>query len=168
MRAIAPSDQRRMEAGIFNYGNDMDITNNPFEVTGLERLVELDNDNEFVSRDGARADRGRGRAAEARRRDDRRRRRSAMWLEDFWPVVDGDGREVGRLRRAPRTRRGWTSTWASRGCRSSSAAEGTRIEIDVARRPDDGHGDRAAVPRPEEGDPREGVSATTPALASRP
>ena len=40
IRAIAPSDQRRMEAGIFNYGNDMDITNNPFEVTGLERLVE--------------------------------------------------------------------------------------------------------------------------------
>ena len=41
IRAIAPSDQRRMEAGIFNYGNDMDVTNNPFEVTGLERLVEL-------------------------------------------------------------------------------------------------------------------------------
>ena len=51
IRAIAPSDQRRMEAGIFNYGNDMDITNNPFEVTGLERLVELDNHNTFVSRD---------------------------------------------------------------------------------------------------------------------
>ena len=51
IRAIAPSDQRRMEAGIFNYGNDMDITNNPFEVTGLERLVELDNDNVVVARD---------------------------------------------------------------------------------------------------------------------
>ena len=51
IRAIAPSDQRRMEAGIFNYGNDMDITNNPFEVTGLERLVELENDNVVVSRD---------------------------------------------------------------------------------------------------------------------
>ena len=50
LRAIAPSDQRRMEAGIFNYGNDMDVTNNPFEITGLERLAELDNDNEFVSR----------------------------------------------------------------------------------------------------------------------
>ena len=73
LRAIAPSDQRRMEAGIFNYGNDMDITNNPFEVTGLERLVELDNDNEFVSRDGPRADPRRGRAPQARRRDDRGR-----------------------------------------------------------------------------------------------
>ncbi len=51
LRAIAPSDQRRMEAGIFNYGNDMDVTNNPYQITGLERLVELDNANVCVSRD---------------------------------------------------------------------------------------------------------------------
>ena len=50
LRVTAPSDQRRLEAGIFNYGNDMDVTNNPYEITGLERLVELDNDNEVVSR----------------------------------------------------------------------------------------------------------------------
>ncbi len=72
IRAIAPSDQRRMEAGIFNYGNDMDITNNPFEVTGLERLVELDNDNTFVSRDALQRIARRGRVAEAGRRADRR------------------------------------------------------------------------------------------------
>ena len=58
LRAIAPSDQRRMEAGIFNYGNDMDVTNNPFEITGLERLAELDNDNEFVSRKALETDQG--------------------------------------------------------------------------------------------------------------
>ena len=58
-----------MEAGIFNYGNDMDITNNPFEVTGLERLVELDNDNVVVSRDALERIARRGRAEEARRRD---------------------------------------------------------------------------------------------------
>ena len=89
IRAIAPSDQRRMEAGIFNYGNDMDITNNPFEVTGLERLVELDNDNVVRVARRARADR-RARACE---------RKLVgveidgpplpMWLEDFWPVTDG-------------------------------------------------------------------------------
>src|SRR4029453_6874329 len=50
IRAIAPSAQRQIEAGIFNYGNDMDVTNNPFEVTGLERLVELDNDNRVIAR----------------------------------------------------------------------------------------------------------------------
>ena len=72
IRAIAPSDQRRMEAGIFNYGNDMDITNNPFEVTGLERLVELDNDNVVVSRDALQRVGRRGCVEEAGRRADRR------------------------------------------------------------------------------------------------
>ncbi len=95
IRAIAPSDQRRMEAGIFNYGNDMDVTNNPFEVTGLERLVELDNDNVVVSRD----------ALERIRRDGVSRKLAGvridgpplpMWLEDFWPVSK-DGRVVGKL-----------------------------------------------------------------------
>jgi glycine cleavage system aminomethyltransferase T len=95
IRAIAPSDQRRMEAGIFNYGNDMDITNNPFEVTGLERLVELDNDNDIVSRA----------ALERIARDGVTRKLVgvsidgpplSLWLEDFWPVRDG-GAEIGRL-----------------------------------------------------------------------
>jgi glycine cleavage system aminomethyltransferase T len=94
IRAIAPSDQRRMEAGIFNYGNDMDITNNPLEVTGLERLVELDNDNHVVAR-----------AALERIASEGVRRKLVgvridgeplgMWLEDFWPVRSG-GRIVGR------------------------------------------------------------------------
>jgi aminomethyltransferase len=44
IRAIAPSDQRRLEAGIFNYGNDMTVEDTPFHVTGMERLVEFDAD----------------------------------------------------------------------------------------------------------------------------
>jgi aminomethyltransferase len=40
IRPIAPSEARRIEAGIFNYGSDMTIDNNPFEISGLERLVE--------------------------------------------------------------------------------------------------------------------------------
>jgi aminomethyltransferase len=40
IRPIAPCEARRIEAGIFNYGSDMTIENNPFEVMGLERLVE--------------------------------------------------------------------------------------------------------------------------------
>ena len=93
IRAIAPSDQRRMEAGIFNYGNDMDVTNNPFEVTGLERLVELDNDNRFVSRAALERIRSRG----VRRKLVGVRIEGeplGMWLEDFWPVKSG-GEVVG-------------------------------------------------------------------------
>ncbi|MGH2738511.1 MAG: glycine cleavage T C-terminal barrel domain-containing protein, partial [Actinomycetota bacterium] len=40
IRPIAPCEARRIEAGIFNYRSDMTLANNPFEVTGLERLVE--------------------------------------------------------------------------------------------------------------------------------
>jgi aminomethyltransferase len=112
IRAIAPSDQRRMEAGIFNYGNDMAITNNPFEVTGLERLVELDNDNRFVSRT----------ALERIRKDGVRRKLVGvriegeplgMWLEDFWPV-SADGAVVGTATSAsysPRLRMNMGYVW---------------------------------------------------------
>lgn len=40
IRPIAPCEARRIEAGIFNYRSDMTLGDNPFEVTGLERLVE--------------------------------------------------------------------------------------------------------------------------------
>jgi glycine cleavage system aminomethyltransferase T len=47
---IAPCEPRRIEAGIFNYGSDMRLENNPFEVTGMERLVELDSDAGFIGK----------------------------------------------------------------------------------------------------------------------
>ncbi len=40
IRPIVPCQARRVEAGIFSYGADMTIENNPFEIMGLERLVE--------------------------------------------------------------------------------------------------------------------------------
>lgn len=45
-----PSDIRRIEAGILNYGVDMTLATNPFEV-GLERLVNLDKPEPFIGRD---------------------------------------------------------------------------------------------------------------------
>jgi glycine cleavage system aminomethyltransferase T len=95
IRAIAPSDQRRMEAGIFNYGNDMDVTNNPYEVTGLERLVELDNDNRVIARAALEriAAEGVSKKLVGVRIEGER---LGMWLEDFWPVAV-DGEVVGRL-----------------------------------------------------------------------
>ena len=42
-----PSDIRRIEAGILNYGIDMTLDNNPYEV-GLERLVNLDKTADFI------------------------------------------------------------------------------------------------------------------------
>jgi len=45
-----PSDIRRIEAGILNYGIDMTLENNPYEV-GLERLVNLDKPADFIGRE---------------------------------------------------------------------------------------------------------------------
>jgi aminomethyltransferase len=93
IRPIAPSDQRRLEAGIFNYGNDMTIENNPFEITGMERLVEFSAD--FIGKPALE------RIATAGVRDklvgvEIGGEPFRMWLEDFWPVRAG-GEIVGRL-----------------------------------------------------------------------
>jgi glycine cleavage system aminomethyltransferase T len=48
-----PSDIRRIEAGILNYGIDMTLENNPYEL-GLERLVNLDKAADFIGRDSLR------------------------------------------------------------------------------------------------------------------
>ena len=45
-----PSDIRRVEAGILNYGIDVTLDTNPYEV-GLERLVNLDKAAQFIGRE---------------------------------------------------------------------------------------------------------------------
>jgi len=50
---IGPSDIRRIEAGILNYGIDMTIENNPYEV-GLGRLVDHAKPHDFVGREALR------------------------------------------------------------------------------------------------------------------
>ena len=93
IRAIAPSDQRRLEAGIFNYGNDMTIEHNPFEITGMERLVEFSAD--FIGKEALQRV-----AAEGVRRKlvgvEIGGEPFRLWLEDFWPARRGD-EVVGRL-----------------------------------------------------------------------
>jgi aminomethyltransferase len=51
IKPTGPSDIRRVEGGIFNWGADMTSENNPFEL-GLDRLVDLDVDS--VARDALR------------------------------------------------------------------------------------------------------------------
>jgi glycine cleavage system aminomethyltransferase T len=45
-----PSDIRRIEGGIFNWGADMDYSNNPYEM-GLDRLVDLDIELPFMGKE---------------------------------------------------------------------------------------------------------------------
>lgn len=131
IRATAPSDQRRMEAGIFNYGNDMTIENNPFEVTGLERLVEQP-PGDYVGRE----------ALEAIRREGVARKLVGveiageplrMWLEDFWPVARA-GETVGRLTSAghsPRLRINMGYAWVP----IELAAAGTELTVESPEGP---------------------------------
>ncbi len=50
IRPIAPSEARRIEAGIFNWGSDMTLADTPFHVMGLERLVE-DQAQDYIGKD---------------------------------------------------------------------------------------------------------------------
>jgi aminomethyltransferase len=59
IRPTGPVDIRRIEGGILNWGADFDHRHNPFEI-GLERLVDLDSDAEFMGRDALRRIRDEG------------------------------------------------------------------------------------------------------------
>ncbi len=104
IRAIAPSEARRIEAGIFNYGSDMRPEDTPFHITGLERLVELDQEADFIGKDALRriAEEGVDRKlvgidiGGAPMSDEGA-------LNDFWPVHDASdpsgeaGEGIGRV-----------------------------------------------------------------------
>jgi glycine cleavage system aminomethyltransferase T len=92
IRPIAPAEARRIEAGIFNYRSDMTLDNNPFEITGLERLVE-DQERSYIGKD----------ALERIRADGVSRKLVGMEIEgdpleweltQFWPARSG-GEQVG-------------------------------------------------------------------------
>ncbi|HEY7668451.1 MAG TPA: glycine cleavage T C-terminal barrel domain-containing protein, partial [Actinomycetota bacterium] len=129
IRAIAPSEARRIEAGIFNYGSDMRIEDTPLHVSGLERFVEFDQPHPFIGQD-----------ALARLRDQGVDRKlvgidiggdpmtDEGALNDFWPVHAPGGDRIGRVTAgawSPRLRRNVGYAWVP----SSHMAVGTELEI---------------------------------------
>jgi glycine cleavage system aminomethyltransferase T len=105
IRAIAPSEARRIEAGIFNYGSDMRPEDTPFHITGLERLVELEQEADFIGKDALRriAEEGVDRKLVGIDIGGRPMSDEGA-LNDFWPVHDasepkGDGGDgaIGRV-----------------------------------------------------------------------
>ncbi|MGE5461411.1 MAG: glycine cleavage T C-terminal barrel domain-containing protein [Solirubrobacterales bacterium] len=94
IRATAPCEARRIEAGIFNLNSDMTIDDTPFHVMGLERLVE-EQPQDYIGKD----------ALERIRREGVDRKLVGIELEMdelpaelewFWPV-HRDGEQVGRV-----------------------------------------------------------------------
>jgi aminomethyltransferase len=126
IRPIAPCEARRIEGGIFNYGSDFTWRDNPLEVTGMERLVELDQEADFIGKDALRRI-----AAESVQRKlvgVQLDGGPMEWeLTQPWPVVV-DGEVAGRVTDAiysPRLERNIGYAWVP----ISSAAEGTTLRV---------------------------------------
>jgi len=129
IRAIAPSEARRIEAGIFNYGSDMRIEDTPFHVSGLEKFVELDQAQDFM-----------GKAALARLAEMGVERKlvgidiggdpmtDEGALNDVWPVHAPGGERIGRVTAgawSPRLERNVGFAWVPR----THMTAGTELEL---------------------------------------
>jgi aminomethyltransferase len=122
MRVIAPSEARRIEAGIFNYGSDLRVDDTPLHVTGLERLVEFDQDADFLGREALRRLGATGVDRKLVGIDiDGPPMSDEGALNDFWPVEDADGARVGRVTAgawSPRLERNVGYAWVPIGLSS--------------------------------------------------
>ena len=97
-RVIAPSEARRIEAGIFNYGSDMNSYDTPYHISGLEKYVELGQEADFVGKESLVriAEEGVDRKLVGIRIDGDPMTDEGA-LNEFWPVIDGDERSIGRV-----------------------------------------------------------------------
>jgi glycine cleavage system aminomethyltransferase T len=144
LRVIAPSEARRIEAGIFNYGSDMRIEDTPLHVSGLEKYVEWNKDRDFL---------GRQRLMEIR--DGNLLDRKLVGIEiggdpmtdegalnDFWPLVKEDAR-LGRVTAgawSPRLEKnvgyGWVPIrWEEPGSELEAETPRGRVAVTVAPLP---------------------------------
>jgi glycine cleavage system aminomethyltransferase T len=127
IRPIAPCEARRIEAGIFNYRSDFTLEDNPFEVTGLERLVE-EQDRGYIGKD----------ALERIRSEGVSRKLVGMEVEgdpleweltEFWPASK-DGDRVGHATiaiRSPRLEKNIGYVWVP----IELAEPGNELELEL-------------------------------------
>src|SRR5882672_6886485 len=132
IRAIAPSEARRIEAGIFNYGSDMRVKDTPYHISGLEKFVDLEQEQDFM-----------GKAALARLAETGVDRKlvgvdiggepmtDEGALNDFWPVrASEQAQPIGRITAAawsPRLERNVGFAWVP----SSHMTVGMELEVDA-------------------------------------
>ncbi len=127
IRPIAPSEARRIEAGIFNYGSDMTLENNPYEIMGMERLVE-EQEADYI-----------GKAALQRIKAEGVKRRLVgieiesptlpADLAEYW-LVHKNGKEVGYVTDAiwsPRLKKNIGYVWVP----PELAEAGTKLEVQM-------------------------------------
>ncbi|MGI0149246.1 MAG: glycine cleavage T C-terminal barrel domain-containing protein, partial [Thermoplasmata archaeon] len=94
LRPIAPSEIRRIEAGILNYSSDIVLDNNPYEV-GLGWTVDENKDADYL---------GKGALLRIKKEGVRRKLVGievegsplGAWIPDYWDV-HADGRTAGHV-----------------------------------------------------------------------
>jgi len=140
IRPTAPVEARRIEAGIMNYNSDMTHENNPFEIMGLEHLVE-EQQHDYIGKD----------TLERVRREGVQRKLVGIEfagdafraeLSWFWPVAV-DGEVVGKVTDAiwsPRLERNIGYVWVP----AELSRPGTVLEVRSERGPLTGQ--TAAIP----------------------
>jgi glycine cleavage system aminomethyltransferase T len=131
IRPVAPVEARRIEAGIMNLNSDMTLENNPFEIMGLERLVE-EQPQDYIGKE----------ALERIRREGVRRKLVGIELQGdelraelswFWPVHK-DGKQVGEVTDAvwsPRLEKNIGYVWVP----VELSSPGTELDVDSEHGP---------------------------------
>ena len=125
LKPTGPSDIRRIEGGIFNWGADMTWEHNPLEL-GLERLVDYDKAGECVAMEALRRLRDRGVEQRITGVEIDGDRFPALNFTK-WPAL-ADGRQVGQVTSAiysPRLEKNIGYCWLP----TRLAAPGTRVTI---------------------------------------
>jgi aminomethyltransferase len=91
---VPPAEIRRIEAGILNYGSDMTLDDNPYQV-GLGWVVDLDKEADFIGKQALKRIQAEG----VKRKlvgIENHGEPLAGWIEDYWPVFK-DGQHIGRV-----------------------------------------------------------------------
>jgi len=131
IRATAPIEARRIEAGIMNYNSDMTHEDTPLHIMGLERLVE-DQPQDYI---------GKAALEDLKARGVDRKLVGIQWageelpaeLSWFWPVIR-DGEPIGKVTDAvwsPRLERNIGYAWVP----IELAAPGNRLDVESEHGP---------------------------------
>ena len=95
--AIAPNNIRTIEGGLLSYGSDFNREHNPFTI-GLDRLVDVDQDIDFIGKDALKKIKKNGPSSKLIGVEMDGNPIDKV-PENFWPVLDENGKKVGRLSR---------------------------------------------------------------------
>ena len=126
IRAVAPIEARRIEAGIMNYNSDMTHEDTPLHIMGLEHLVE-DQPQDYIGKDALEALKAKGvdRKLTGIELEGDELRAELTW---FWPVHK-DGKEVGKVTDAiwsPRLEKNIGYVWVP----IELAVPGTTVDVE--------------------------------------